>query len=291
MLLINILTVALAGLVSGHIHIIDPAPIRSKENPYSGNAIDYDINNPLTSMSMIPCKGALSYFNSPQGTPVKTYARGRTYQMVMGTGADHSGGSCQISLSYDQGSSFTVIKSIIGGCAAQNGVWSFTIPSDAPTGKAVFSWSWINRVGNREFYQNCAAVTISASIKNRADEEAPEQREAAPSFSSRPKIFVANVGNGWCVREGIDVVYPDPGPDVQNTSTNPGPPHQCRYVHAPNRNLFLIGRLRANLFQNISRVNSLVFLDVSFKYLDHRPCPQGGKTEAIGVSNNKWETD
>lgn len=30
---------------------------------------------------------------------------------------------------------------------------SFTIPKAAPSGEAVFSWTWFNRLGNREMYQ------------------------------------------------------------------------------------------------------------------------------------------
>ncbi|KAH9893850.1 endoglucanase [Xylariomycetidae sp. FL2044] len=218
-----------ASSALGHIHILDPVPIRAKENPYSGSVIDYDINNPLSSLSQIPCKGALQYLDAEAGTPVATYARGGTYQMVMGTGATHDGGSCQISLSYDKGATFTVIKSIIGGCAAENGVWDFTVPADAPTGKAVFSWSWINRIGNREFYQDCSAVTITSAKKREAEAETTEADAdaAAVSFYDRPQIFIAHVGNGWCVSEGYDAFYPAPGPDVENTSTNPGAPYQC----------------------------------------------------------------
>ncbi|KXJ87562.1 hypothetical protein Micbo1qcDRAFT_208177 [Microdochium bolleyi] len=220
-LLVTVL--AAAGLAAAHMRIIDPVPISSPENPNSDwTNIDYNINNPIGSMSQVPCKGAVAKFwDSKAGTPVRAYKQGKKYKMVMQNGgADHAGGSCQISLSYDRGATFRVIKSIIGGCAKVGASYEFRIPADAPTGKAVFSWSWNNRIGNREFYQDCAAVTIK---KNTAAMNPPKV-----AFSARPNIFVANIpGSGWCVDEGYDVVYPNPGPDVQSTSDRPRKPRQC----------------------------------------------------------------
>ncbi|KAK7756435.1 hypothetical protein SLS62_001661 [Diatrype stigma] len=219
---------ALAGSAAAHIHMIDPAPITAKENPNSGSAIDYDINSPLSGMEAYPCKGALQYLGQPEGASVATWAQGSAQSITIGEGATHDGGSCQLSLSYDQGATFTVVKSIIGGCPVVNGQFPFTVPADAPTGDAVFSWSWINHTGNREFYQNCAAVTItgaSARARRQLGEVAARQNVA---FDQRPAIFVAQLeGSGWCVAEGVDVLYPEPGPDVDNTSTKTGAPTQC----------------------------------------------------------------
>ena len=47
------------------------------------------------------------------------------------------------------------------------------------------------------------------------------------SFNSLPQIFVANLGGEYCVPEGIDVVYPNPGPSVENTSNSPGNAQYC----------------------------------------------------------------
>lgn len=220
----SLLVATLAGSAYGHIAITKPAPLRSKENPNSGSATDYDINSPLSGMSQYPCKGALSYLGKPEGASVETYAPGGTYDMVIGSGAAHDGGSCQISLSYDKGKTFTVIKSIIGGCAAVGGSYKFSVPSDAPTGEAVFSWSWNNHSGNREFYQNCAVVTIAGSAQKRAPELFGRQQVA---FSARPQIFVSNLGGEYCTPEGIDVVYPNPGPDVERKTTKPGNAKLC----------------------------------------------------------------
>jgi hypothetical protein len=62
--------------------------------------------------------------------------------------ATHGGGSCQFSLSYDGGNTWAVIHSIIGGCPL-NSAYTFSVPSGVPSGNALFSWSWFNKVGNR----------------------------------------------------------------------------------------------------------------------------------------------
>ncbi|KAJ1337939.1 hypothetical protein MN608_00796 [Microdochium nivale] len=219
----SFLVAALAGSAAGHIAIVKPAPLRSKENPHSGNAIDYDINSPLSDMSQFPCKGALKYLGQPEGASVETYAPGGSYDMVIGTGAAHNGGSCQISLSYDQGKTFTVIKSIIGNCPAPGASYKFTVPSDAPQGEAVFSWSWNNKSGNREFYQNCAVVTIAGGAQKRSEDLVGR----AIAFSARPQIFVSNLGGEFCTPENIDVVYPETGPDVERNTNSPGNAKKC----------------------------------------------------------------
>lgn len=57
------------------------------------------------------------------------------------------------SLSYDNGKNFHVIQSYIGGCEIDSLNFPLTIPSAAPGGRAIFSWSWFNKSGNREMYQ------------------------------------------------------------------------------------------------------------------------------------------
>jgi hypothetical protein len=210
------LLAAFAASVSGHIHMIKPAPITAAENPNSGGSTDYDINSPLANMGAFPCKGALKHLGTPVGASVATWAAGSQQSVTIGKGAAHNGGSCQLSLSYDQGATFRVIKDIIGNCPTQDGVYDFTVPAEAPAGdEVVFSWSWINHTGNREFYQNCAVVSITGG-------GAATQQSSA--FDSLPDIFVANLGNGCNVAEGIDVAYPNPAPEVEDNSSSKGAP-------------------------------------------------------------------
>lgn len=130
---------------------------------------------------------------------VKSIPAGSTLAYSIEGTATHGGGSCQISMSYDSGASWNVIHSIIGGCMVEGLDLSVEIPSEAPSGEALFSWSWFNHLGNREMYQNCAVVTITNG----------------GSGLTGPTPFVANVGVNEChTIEGIDVVFPNPGSSV-----------------------------------------------------------------------------
>ncbi|KAI1091505.1 hypothetical protein F5B19DRAFT_264321 [Rostrohypoxylon terebratum] len=217
-----------AGTATAHMNMKDPPPLAYKGNPNSKDPnIDYSITSPLTA-AQYPCKGYLKLLGTPEGAPVKTYTPGGQYSMSVEGGAAHNGGSCQLSLSYDKGASFTVIKSFIGNCpTSSGGTFNFNIPSDAPTGdEVVFAWTWVNHTGNREFYMSCAVVSIKGGASKRDEVPAIDAR-ATTAFSSRPKVFVANLGGQYCTKEGVDTVYPEPGPDVENTSTSPGPAILC----------------------------------------------------------------
>ena len=48
---------------------------------------------------------------------------------------------------------------------------------------------------------NCAMVTIAGG--------------ASPHALSGPEVFKANIGNGCTTAAGTDVVFPNPGPNIQ----------------------------------------------------------------------------
>jgi len=60
-----------------------------------------------------------------------------------------------------------------------------TFPKNIPNGKAVFYWAWINRLGNREYYANCADIIITGSTG---------------SDYKGPQLLVADIYN-WIVPE------------------------------------------------------------------------------------------
>lgn len=123
--------------------------------------------------------GPILAANFPCQSTGGSYA-GETTSMALGSDQPlafegqsvHGGGSCQVSITYDTApdasSTWKVIKSIEGGCPARNTAgnlgsdtsatapdpftYNFTIPDDIPTGKATLAWTWLNNVGNREFY-------------------------------------------------------------------------------------------------------------------------------------------
>ncbi|RSL94816.1 hypothetical protein CEP52_012419 [Fusarium oligoseptatum] len=209
----------LAGLAQAHMEMTSPAPFKSKHNPNSGWDIDYSMTSPLSGDgSNFPCKGYHSLLGTAAGAPTATWQAGQQYSMTIAGGADHGGGSCQASLSFDKGKTWVVIQSYIGNCPlSPSKSFSFTLPVDTPAGVALFAWSWFNKIGNREMYMNCAAVTIKAG-------------KGTPStpMSKRPAMFVANVGNGCGTTEMTDLMIPNPGPDVSITSSNTkAPVGQC----------------------------------------------------------------
>ncbi|KAA8576729.1 hypothetical protein EYC84_006798 [Monilinia fructicola] len=202
-----------ASAIDAHLSLTYPVPFRSKDNPYAVESqIDYSITSPLASDgSNFPCK--YNDMGTPGGKSVATWSAGATANWTIGEGALHGGGSCQVALSYDSGKSFRVIHSYIGNCpVAVDASADFTIPSDAPAGEAMFAWTWQNEIGNREFYMSCASVTIEGGSKARA---AP-----AVAFSSRPDLFLINLGNGCTSVESTAVNYPDPGPDADVTRSS-----------------------------------------------------------------------
>ncbi|KAL2675089.1 hypothetical protein Neosp_011269 [[Neocosmospora] mangrovei] len=162
-----------------------------------------------------PCKGYHSLFGTPAGASVADWKAGGSYSMTITGGANHGGGSCQASLSFDKGETWKVIHSYVGNCpGAGTTSYDFKVPSDTPSGEAIFAWTWFNQIGNREMYMNCAAVTIGGG----------SSKKRASALSSRPSMFVANVNNGCSTEEGSDLEFPDPGPDTSNDSSKTAPP-------------------------------------------------------------------
>ncbi|EED22716.1 conserved hypothetical protein [Talaromyces stipitatus ATCC 10500] len=186
----------------------NPYPIRSPLNHNNDeDQRDYSYTNPLdASGSNFPCKG----YQNDAFKSVATYVAGSQYDMSLTGTATHGGGSCQLSLSYDTGKTFTVIQSLEGGYA--------------PSGKALFAWSWFNKIGNREMYMNCAQVTIEGDLSKVLNARDTIASHTATPFSSRPPMFIANVkGPGGCTTiEGQEVNFPFPGPDVVGRVTGTG---------------------------------------------------------------------
>ncbi|KAJ5356984.1 hypothetical protein N7517_011593 [Penicillium concentricum] len=250
-----ILSGLLATVVSAHMQLSKPYPIRSPLNKDGKGEKDYSYTNPLSSSgSDYPCKG----YAKDKFEAVATWQPGSSQEMTLEGSAVHDGGSCQLALTYDQGKTFKVIESIEGDCPIAK-KYQFEVPSDAPSGDALFAWTWFNKVGNREMYMNCAMITIGGSSKRSAavdsvDSEAnqgavpklnkkptekgpnnhanDQTENAKTGFSSLPELFVANVNQaGKCVTiEGQAVHFPKPGPKVIGKADGPG--YKCS-DHAP----------------------------------------------------------
>ncbi|KAJ2484936.1 hypothetical protein IWW37_006071 [Coemansia sp. RSA 2050] len=165
-MLVKILSVAalVVASVSAHMDIISPCPRYSSRGQNcpalpAGQSLDYSMSSPLGASEPL-CKHTV-----PFPTPCATWTAGQPVTVTFAPGgAPHGGGHCEFSLSYDGGNKFVVVYQVLGTCfGAGQGVrqYTFNLPAGLPgSDKVVFAWTWVNAIGNREFYMNCADVAI-----------------------------------------------------------------------------------------------------------------------------------
>lgn len=213
------IVVAFALAAVSNAHMIMTSPV-----PYGVDTLN---SSPLAADgSDFPCKQRSGVY---EVTTQNSMDLGGSYDLAFKGSAVHGGGSCQVSITYDENptkdSTFKVIHSIIGGCpmrniAGNNGdnanaidpdTYNFTIPTTLPAGKATLAWTWFNKIGNREMYMNCAPVTLSGGSSKR--HELIERDQAA--YNALPNMFVANIGDGCGTADSLDVVFPNPGDSVE----------------------------------------------------------------------------
>ena len=141
-----------------HIFMNDPP---SRKNKYSkeynaqGN-VDYNIMAPLYhdgATFPFPCKGF------PKGPSTKTI-NGNTVNIKLEGSATHGGGHCQFGVTYDD-STFVVLKTVTDNCLISGMDYNFDLPSNIPSGDITVFWTWVNRLGNREYYMECADITVN----------------------------------------------------------------------------------------------------------------------------------
>ncbi|CBF74037.1 hypothetical protein AN8175.2 [Aspergillus nidulans FGSC A4] len=203
------------SLVDAHMVMTNPVPYNFKSwdnSPIAGDGSNF------------PCK------ETDYTVTTENYlTKGQEHTLEFQGGATHGGGSCQISITSDRAptkdTQWSVIKSIEGGCmdpneantnqggdaGMKNGFRpSFVIPEDFEDGQYTLAWTWINRIGQREFYMNCAPITISGgSSTKRSDVAAVEKRA-----QSYPPMFIANI-NGCKTEQNMSPRYPNPGSMVE----------------------------------------------------------------------------
>lgn len=222
--------------VAAHMMMAQPVP-------YGKSTLD---NSPLLADgSDFPCKQRPGVYDLEGASNV--LAIGETQTLSFIGSAVHGGGSCQVSLTTDlqptKNSTWMVIHSIEGNCPSNvtgnlpdnadgtgAAVFQYTIPEGIKPGEYTIAWSWVNKIGNREFYMNCGPATVTGAKKKRyAPASKSPVKRAQTSF---PPMFVANlagVSDGCTTTEGVDIKYPDPGPSVQlgTIDVNFGDPVGC----------------------------------------------------------------
>ncbi|KAL4742125.1 hypothetical protein BDV11DRAFT_181622 [Aspergillus similis] len=199
------------SLVDAHMVMTNPVPYNFKSwdnSPVAGDGSNF------------PCK------ETDYTVTTENYlTKGQEHTLEFQGSATHGGGSCQISITSDRAptkdTQWSVIKSIEGGCMDPNEgdtnqsggagmksafTPSFTIPDDFEDGKYTLAWTWINRIGQREFYMNCAPITISGGSSTKRSDVAVVEKRA----EDYPPMFIANI-NGCKTAQNMSPRYPNPG--------------------------------------------------------------------------------
>lgn len=212
--------VALLGMANGHMIMNTPTPYN-----YKGTSKLVQVN-PLGADFPFPCQGNQDIVS------VTSITAGNSQLVKFTGGAQHGGGSCQFSVTYEypppaDPSKWKTIYTLIGGCpvsAAGNlpvaqpdadgradspqcgndsgtecvRQFNVPIPKDLPNGNATFAWTWYNKIGNRELYMNCAPVAISGGSNSNT------------FLDELPPMFVANIPGECTTSEGV-LNIPNPG--------------------------------------------------------------------------------
>ncbi|KAJ2237437.1 hypothetical protein H4R99_005410 [Coemansia sp. RSA 1722] len=182
--------------VLGHMEMTSPCPRYSPKCSSlvplpPGKTYDYNLNTPIGSNGNV--QAPLCKYTAPWPATTDTWTAGQSVTVKFYPyGATHSGGHCEFSLSYDGGNSFVVVHQELRYCFftgnPNNGgtdsirSYTFTLPANLPgTDHAIFAWTWVNAVGNREFYNNCGDIAIKGS---------------AGSYTGK-KMTIANYGAGY----------------------------------------------------------------------------------------------
>jgi hypothetical protein len=174
-----------------HIFMNDPPSRRnkySKEYVAQGN-VDYNIMAPLYhdgSTFPFPCKGF------PKGPSTKTI-NGNIVNIKLEGSATHGGGHCQFGVTYDD-STFVVLKTVTDNCLTSGMNYNFDLPSNIPSGDITVFWTWINRIGNREYYMECADITINNPNSNNL-----------PVEIKGKELLVVNILGKTIIPEGLPV--------------------------------------------------------------------------------------
>ncbi|KAJ2078342.1 hypothetical protein H4R24_004536 [Coemansia sp. RSA 988] len=111
--------------------------------------------------------------------------------------------------------------------------YTFDLPKDLPASdKAIFAWTWSNASGNREFYMNCADVSISGTSKSFTGKNitvvnygpsSPKVPEFANDYDAPLKYYTENqkyltVSGDGSVTSGTKPAGGTPGDDDAGSS-------------------------------------------------------------------------
>ncbi|CAK4034606.1 Hypothetical predicted protein [Lecanosticta acicola] len=209
----------LCALSLGHMKLNHPVP-------FGGSTLSLSpLANvkPGTQGSDFPCQQRPGVYHIDEMNDMKV---GEPQLLNLTGTASHGGGTCLISVSLDlepdYKSTWKVIQIFEGGCPTEsNGntgthPFAFTIPEKFPNGRATLSWTWYNRIGDREIYQNCAPIDITGGADNK------------DYYDQLPNLYLINLPTSECSSvEMSDLEIPFPGQfvlrDSQKLASASGP--------------------------------------------------------------------
>ncbi|ROW07485.1 hypothetical protein VPNG_07122 [Cytospora leucostoma] len=213
--LIALLGALIIGMAEPHMIMQTPAPYGDPDNsPLSSSGSNY------------PCKvtsDPATFYSTDGIIDKNTMVAGEAQTLSFKGSAVHGGGSCQLAITNDMqpsaSTSWRVILSIESGCPSTDGTnpstYNYTIPAETEPGQYSFAWTWISKLaGQPEYYMNCAPITVTASSSSKAKRHDVSLEPRADSY---PELFVANLEsiNSCKTTSGTDVVFPDPGENVE----------------------------------------------------------------------------
>jgi hypothetical protein len=182
----------LCGNVLAHLELQTPPPRLSRFNPFAtARDIDYNMVAPLEADgSNFPCKNypaseVVAEFNAGKSSicdsiDFNLWFPGDSISVAVSGSVFHGGGHCQFSISYND-RDFVAIHTVLRDCFVGTGsTFAIDIPDSIPAcDKCTFSWTWVNAVGNRELYMNCADIKIN--------------NPSGAEFLEGPQMVVANL--------------------------------------------------------------------------------------------------
>ena len=191
--------------------------------------------------------GLFFFFASQQHTVPYTkrtvYKAGDTIHTAYSVGASHGGGHCQWALSYDNGKTWVVLKTLIRDClkgvtSGQAYTVPVQIPKDAPSGKVTFQWIWNNAIGNREMYSNCADIEIKGADGGSVSGVVPlfaNYGTSSPLIPEFPNPSDDDKHELFDARKKITVHVAGSGKAKPTPTKNPAPKKTTTKKHAPKK--------------------------------------------------------
>jgi hypothetical protein len=153
-MLVYIFTFFITNVIS-HVFMAYPPSRRNKYSEYyfKNDLVDYNLMAPLNTPGYsFPCKG---YLNGPATAIINS----DNINVQLEGSVFHNGGHCQFGVSYDD-STFVVLKTIQTNCLTGTGL-NINVPLTNVSGNVTFFWTWINSIGNREYYMECADIFVN----------------------------------------------------------------------------------------------------------------------------------